>query len=97
MADHNDGFVDICVVKNHLWAVRRDGVILLDDGNKVGWSVPIDRICVGLRCIVGESNGSLFTLEHQRRVLLSNMGTCAVTGNSTCPSPSKAKSAKRWT
>ena len=27
---------------------------------------------------------ALYTLEHQRRVLLANIGTCAVTGDSTC-------------
>ena len=64
MADHNDGFIDICAVKNRLRAVLRDGIVFLDDGNQVGGSVPIDRICVGYRGIVGESNRSLYTLEH---------------------------------
>ena len=41
--------------------------------------------------IVGESNGSLYTLEHQWRVLVANVGTCAVTGNSTCLITFKSK------
>ena len=82
--DHNDGFVDIFAVKNHLLAVRRVSVVFLDNGNQVGGSVPIDRICVGYRGIVGESGESLYTLAYRPWVLLASVEACAVTGNSTC-------------
>ena len=56
----------------------------MGDGNQFNESVNIDRIYLGYHGIVGESNGSVYSPEHQQRVLLVNVGTCALTGNSTC-------------
>ena len=82
--NHNDGFINICAIRNSLWAVCRDGGVFMDDGNKFGGSVHIDRIRPGYHGIVGESDRSLHSLDHQQRVLLANAVTGALTGNQTC-------------
>ena len=56
----------------------------MEDGNQFGGSVHIDRIWPGSHGIVSESNGSLYSIKHQQRVILANVVTCALTGNSTC-------------
>ena len=56
----------------------------MGDGNNFNESVNIDRIYLGYHGILGESNGSVYSPEHQPLVLLANVGTCALTGNSTC-------------
>ena len=55
----------------------------MGDGNNFNESVNIDRIYLGYHGIIGESNGSVYSPEHQPLVLLANVGTCAQTGNTT--------------